>query len=365
MVLLEQGGHGHAGRADLGPRGSAGWRLRRDGGHGGCVIYVLPCRGQEFGNEKRPATRADQQRRRPQRMLGEHAAELIAQLGKLRGSPRLGQGLPLRSVGVARVQPDHAREPGAAAGLVFRPVVGARVLVVRGSEFAGEAIHIGGGREKFIHHVRFGAAPGDAPRQRAQRGAHDALVDEFAARQAQRVAAAGREDAAVPEGDEVGGGAADVDDYALRIFEQTGGVARRGQPVRRGDVLPHRAGRGGVAPGCVPGEEARRRQGAAQRLGDAPHAVFAVGEGVNHFARHRHRVAVAVQVWPARARCGERAFELAQALPQRAGPLRRVEHGATPHQGGLDVGATDVPADNAALNHSGLRRGAGPTRRGC
>ena len=106
-----------------------------------------------------------------------------------------------------------------------------------------------------------------------------------------------------------------------------------------------------VGPGGVAGEEAGRGQGAGQMCGDARHALLAVLEQVDHLAGHRHRVGMALQIGPARV-CGvECGIEPIEALPQRAGPLRGVDHAAVPQHCRLDVGTADVPADHGTLRH--------------
>ena len=98
------------------------------------------------------------------------------------------------------------------------------------------------------------ALPRDARPERAQRRAHDAVVNQLAAREPLGVAAAAAEHAPGAEGDQVGRRAADVDQHALSDALRR---MRRGRaPVGRGDLRPVRADLGRPAPARLAGEEA-------------------------------------------------------------------------------------------------------------
>ena len=127
-------------------------------------------------------------------------------------------------------------------------------------QLTGQAVHVGHGGEVLVHHVERLAPPRDLLCQRAQRRAHHALVDELAGGQALHVAACLREHAAGLERDDVGGGAADVDQHALSL--RTTQLARcmqgGGEPVGRGDVFPQFGHSIAAAPAGIAGEELHR-----------------------------------------------------------------------------------------------------------
>ena len=98
------------------------------------------------------------------------------------------------------------------------------------------------------------------------------------------------------------------------------------------------------------GEEARfvagapPRQRAGEGVGDAAHAVLAIGKKVGQFARHGDGM---------QQRClrqgvehdGHGGFEVLQAQPQRRRQLAHSPQLAAGAMRGLEVGAADVPAD--------------------
>ena len=157
------------------------------------IAQAAPARGQQHGDEE-GATAGSHQRCGLGQFVGrQNAFELFAQRVELTAAPGARKDQPLRGCAVARIEADHARQPCMCRRLVLRGTIGARVLVMGRVQFAAEAIHIGGGRKEFIHHVQSAVAPGDALRQRTQRRAHHPLVNQFVVFEALCVAAAGAE----------------------------------------------------------------------------------------------------------------------------------------------------------------------------
>jgi hypothetical protein len=268
--------------------------------------------------------------------------------------PLARKALPLVRRAVARIEADHAGQALPRRLRVLGRVVGAGRLVVRGVEFAGGAIDIGRGGEEFVHDVVLAATPGDALRQCAQRRAHDAVIDQLAAGQALGVSARRGEHMAAAQRDEVGGGAADVDQQRIVLGELHRGVQGGRQPVGRGDMPPLRRHLVGPAPAGIAGEEVQRGgyEGLRQHRGNAPHAVFAVDEQIDHLAGHRHRMLGLLKRRPALPRSGQRVMQVLQTLPQRTRPLRSVDHLAAAQQARLDMRTADVPADQRGLTHA-------------
>lgn len=284
-------------------------------------------------------------------MRRQHAAQLRTDGLDLRRAPGACELQPFFSGCIALVQPHHARKALARGRQALGCVVGAGVQVVRRVELAAQAIDVGRGGEELVHHVPCLAAPFDALGQRAHRRAHHAVVGELATHQALGVGAAGGQHALVAEGDQVGGGAADVDQHAFGEHER--GMPRGREPVGRGDVLPVPCHVRGRAPARIAGKEMQRARPRGQRGrqcgGDAAHAGFAVGEQVDHLARHGDGMLCGGKQGPARA-CGlQRTRQMVEALPERTAPLRHVDHLAALQQAGLDMGAADVPADGGAF----------------
>ncbi len=263
--------------------------------------------------------------------------------------PLVRERQPLVRRAVARVQADHAGQPLLAGRQRLGRAVGGGMLVVLRHQFAGQTVDVGGGGEELVHHVELRAAPGHAPGQRAQRRAHHAVVDQLAGGEALGVTARAGQHPAAAEGDQVGGGAADVDQHALVVQLRQRGMARAGQPVGRGDGRPLPACRAGGAPAGIAGEELQpvrpwRAQVLGQCLGDALHALLAVREHIGRLAGHGHRVVGPAQADPARGRGLQHLDQLLRSLPQCTGPLRHLLHPALAQAAGLDVGAADVPA---------------------
>ena len=214
---------------------------------------------KHIGDQKVAAAGADDHSALRQPVQREHALQLPGELAHLAGAPGRSEGEPLGGRAVARVEADHPREAPVARRCVFGGVVGGGVEVVRRVQLTGEAVHIGHGREVLVHHVEPLAAPFNAWRERTQGRAHHALVDQFAAGQALRIRARGGQHAAALERDQVGGGAADVDQHTAAVHGRAArGMLRGREPVGRGDVGPVARHGAAVAPAGITGEELDR-----------------------------------------------------------------------------------------------------------
>ena len=183
------------------------------------------------------------------------------------------------------------------------------------------------------------------------------MIDQLAAGQALRVGARQRQHAALAQRDQVGGGAADVDQQRIAGVQHQRGVARAGQPVGRRDLRPALRHLIRPVPTRVAGVEVDGAgpQALGQQGRDALHAVLSIGEQIDHLAGHRDGVHGRFEAGPAFARGGQRLLEVLQALPERAGPLRHVLHLALPQPAGLDMRAADVPADDVHFSGSTAR----------
>ena len=222
-----------------------------------------------------------------------------------------------------------------------------------GIEFAGEAVDVGAGGEELVHDIELAAAVHDARRQRTQRRAHHAVVDQLAAGQALGIARPLGVYAPAGKGDQVGGGAADVDPHAVLDAPRRERGTR--MPVGRGDLAPTGGEFGVPAPaGCRGVEVDRALQRRGKRVAERQRADFPVREQVDHFAGHGGGMRGARALRPAAVRRGDGLVQVMQALPQWASPLCGVAHlqpGAGfvrhgLHQAGLEMGAADVPADD-------------------
>ena len=265
--------HGDAGRAHLGPALATAGRLRRR--------RPRRRRGRRSQQRASPARAPARARRKaPQPALTTTASRRSACAATTRAQLRA----PARRICAARQARANASQSSALPSRASRPIMRASRWPRGGHVLGARCRRSGAGRapgssspvrrytsavvakNSFITFERT-AAPGDALRQRAQRRAHHALVDQLAAGQALRVAAAGGQDAAVAERDQVGGRAADVDQQASRGRSRTS-AAWRAVASQLADAMccPVRAGTSArVAPAGVAGEEVQRASG-SQRV---------------------------------------------------------------------------------------------------
>ncbi len=145
------------------------------------------------------------------------------------------------------------------AGFVFGPLSALGCWSCGAQSSSVRPIDVRARREPFVHHARRLAAKRDAMRDAAQRRAHHALIHEFTAHEPVGVVRSARRDPAFDDRNDVGGGAADVDEQ--RIGDARRDPLRARVPVRRRHLAPA-VGAGGAG---EPARRARDRTACAAR----------------------------------------------------------------------------------------------------
>ena len=300
--------------------------------------------------EKPPDARADDRRPRCHAGASGDRARGGGDLAEQAAGDAPGEIVPDRVGCRGGVAPDHPRQPRAALRWRLAAPVGRRLLVGIGRKLAGETEDVGGRREELGHDADARSGEHEMRGKRHHRRAHDAAIDELVQRQPPGiVAAAGRHHAAA-QGHEIGRGAADIDQQPVADLPRR--ELRRGVPIGRGDALGRGTRRGGREKTAIIGVDldAAFRHALGQRVEDRPHAGGAVGKKIGELGGHRHRMALRLR--PGGQRVVQRRGEPIEAEPERARHLAGRDDLAALDPRQLEMGAADIPAENAAHDAS-------------
>ena len=183
-----------------------------------------------------------------------------------------------------------------------------------------EAVDVGHGREVLGGQALPFPGERDPLRHRHDRGADGAGIDQLLAPQSLPVGIALVLYPSVAEADEIGGGAADVDEHPALGLQRGKGGAR--MPVRRGHIE-------GVVPGPCRGDETPppgidrnviAPEPSRHESDQCPHAFLAVAKAVGQLSGHGERVAMRAFAEPG-GQGSEGLLEPVQALPEPARDL--------------------------------------------
>ena len=202
----------------------------------------------------------------------------------------------------------------------------------------------------FRHQRREMPGHGRFAREGHDRCADHAGIDELAGRQALAVAAAGGGHCAVPDGNQVGGGAADIDQQGLADAGRN--QMRGGMPVGGSDPLGMLAGLADIEPamGARVKIYPASPQALIQKGGQRLHTGLPCRKQIDHFSGHGDGMRAGTV-------CRHRGFDpvdgltqLVEAAPERAGfqpDAGEPVIGFDPR--GFQMCAADVPSDQGAV----------------
>ena len=237
----------------------------------------------------------------------------------------------------------RARRRALSVAVLAPPSAAVLVGVLR--QGAQHAVEVGRGREQLVHQCHPPAGERRLARQRHHRRAGEPGIDELAAGEAVAVGHALGADGAVGQDQDVGGGAAEVDEQA--VAQPACGQPGRGQPVGRRDRGLGRGTRGGATKPCARPRSARSAPGRA--------ALRNSGRRATPVARSGNRSASSPVIVTATRRSGasrplasaQRLLQPVEAEPERAGYLdRRQDAAIRRHLRHLEMRTADIePGD--------------------
>jgi hypothetical protein len=214
-------------------------------------------------------------------------------------------------------------------------------------------MHVRRDRESLGRDARGAAVELDHRRDRLDRGAQRAGIDELPLPQPLGVRAAPRDDLTAHDGDDVRGRGADVHEHAVGV--RAGHEARRRRPVRprHGERLATRDVAGDKTPVHGVDTDAGARERGVHGVEQERHPVTLGAKHLRELGRHRHGVNVRGLRFRGAGELAEQGREPG-AIPldgERAHPAR--DHVGAHDARHLRVHPTDVPPDDRSHRSAG------------